>query len=695
MTDRWVLWAMAALAVVMGMPVRAAGSLTLYVSHDGNDNWSGRLAAPARSGKDGPLATLEAARDAIRSLRSSRAIHGAVQVCIRGGVYERTTAFVLESRDGGSPDARVTYGAYGREAVTLRGGRQVRDWSPVTDPAVLDRMDPSARGKVLVADLKSQGITDYGRLMRRGFGVGGSAALDLTFDGKPMTLARWPNDGWATIAGAPKGQEGGQFTYTGDRPSRWSRATDIWLHGYWTFDWADTYERVAAIDTASRTISTEPPHGAYGYSPGRRWYALNLLEELDSPGEWWLDRETGRLYFWPPEPIAGRAAVVSLLADPLIDLRQASNVTLEGITLECGRGSAVTMSGCTASIAAGVTIRNMGGTGMVVDGGAGCGAQSCDIYQVGEGGLSLSGGDRKTLTPCGHFAVNCHIHDHSAWCRTYRPAIGIYGVGVRATHNLIHDGPHNAILLGGNDHVIEYNDISRVCTQTGDAGAVYMGRDWSMRGTVVRYNRFHDVGPQVAGGEPGRYTEVMSVYLDDCYCGTTIQGNLFVRAGRSIMVGGGRDNVIEGNVFVDCRPSIHIDQRGKGWAAGYIKPNGGWDIFENLRRMDYDKPPYSTRYTHLAQILDDDPAAAKYNRVTRNIHVGKGQWIDWLDGLSDRVVEVKDNWTQGDPGFVDAARGDYRLAKGGPAARAGHVSLPIDKMGMYRDRYRRQLEPAK
>lgn len=692
MSGRWILGAALALATAMSAPTRAAGMLTLYVARDGNDNWSGRLASPARSGKDGPLATLEAARDAIRRLRSEHAIAGAVQVRIRGGVYERNNSFVLEARDSGAPGARVTYGAFGHEPVTLRGGRQVKDWSPVTDPAILGRMDPTARGKVMAADLKSQGITDYGRLMRRGFGVGGSAALDLTFDGKPMTLARWPNNEWAAIAGAPNGQEGGQFSYTGDRPARWKQATDIWLHGYWTFDWADTYEKVVAIDTDKRTITTEPPHGAYGYSPGRRWYALNLLEELDSPGEWWLDRDTGRLYFWPPEPLPGKAAVVSILSDPLVELRQASNITIEGITLECGRGAAVTMSGCTASVAAGCTIRNMGGTGMSVDGGAACGAQSCDIYQVGESGVALSGGDRKTLTPCGHFAVNCHIHDHSMWCRTYRPAIGIYGVGVRAAHNRIHDGPHNAILLGGNDHVIEYNDISRVCTQTGDAGAVYMGRDWTMRGTVVRYNRFHDVGPQVSGSEPGRYTEVMSVYLDDCYCGTTIQGNLFVRAGRSIMVGGGRDNVVEGNVFVDCRPSIHIDQRGKGWAAGYIKPNGGWDIIENLRRMDHDKPPYSTRYPHLAQILDDDPAAAKYNRVSRNIHVGKGQWIDWLDGLSDRMVEVKDNWTQGDPGFADALKGDYRLARGGVAAKAGFTSLPLDKMGLYRDRYRRKLE---
>jgi len=614
-------------------------------------------------------------------------------VWIGGGTYAREATFALDERDGGAADAPIVYRARPGQAVRIVGGRPVRGWKPVSDPAVLARIDEAARAHVVVADLREQGITEYGRLRRRGFGQPmWPAALELFYDDRPMTLARWPNRGWATIQGAPNGPEGGRFTYEGDRPARWTRAEDLWLHGYWTFDWADTYEKVASIDTAKREIATVPPHGVYGYAPGRRFYALNLLEELDSPGEWWLDRAKGLLYFWPPSPIETGRAVVSVLEQPLISLRAARFVAFRGLILECGRDMGLTMNGCEDCLVAGCTIRNLGTSGISIDGGARCGVRSCDVYEVGDSGVSISGGDRQTLTPAGHFVDNCHIHHQSRWDATYRPAIGINGVGNRATHNVIHDGPHNAILMGGNDHLIEFNDISRVCTETGDAGAVYMGRDLAMRGTIIRYNRFHDIGATVKANQEGRYTEVMAVYLDDCYCGTTVFGNLLINAGRSIMLGGGRDNTIENNVFVDCNPSIHIDQRGKGWASKYFVPKGEWSIFENLKAVPYDRPPYSTRYPHLANILEDDPAAAKYDRVLRNAHIGKGKWIDWLDGLSEKTVECVGNWTEGDPGFVDAARGDFRLKKDAPVLKQGFKPIPFQKIGLYRDEYR-PVEP--
>jgi hypothetical protein len=614
-------------------------------------------------------------------------------VTLRAGSYALARTLGLGTQDGGTAAAPVTYRAYGREEVRVRGGREVAGWTAVTDAAVLERLDPAARGQVLQADLKAQGITDFGKLTSRGFARPVTpAGLELFFGDRPMTLARWPNgEEWATLKGAPKGQEGGVFTYEGDRPARWLKAEDAWVHGYWTFDWADTYEKIASIDPEKREIATVAPHGAYGYSPGRRFYALNLLEELDSPGEWYLDRGAGILYFWPPSPVEQGHTVVSLLETPLVSLKGAAHVAFQGLTFEFTRGSGLEMSDCTDCLVAGCTIRSTGTNGISIDGGARCGVQSCDLYDLGDGGIQLNGGDRRTLTPGGHFAVNCHIHDQSRWDRTYRPAIGIQGVGNRAANNLIHDGPHNAILMGGNDHVVEYNDISRVCTQTGDAGAVYMGRDLTQRGTVVRYNHFHDIGPQVKGNEEGRYTEVMAVYLDDCYCGVTIFGNLFERAGRSIMLGGGRDNTIQNNVFVDCRPSLHIDQRGKGWASKYFLPNSEWRILEHVKDVPYNQPPYSTKYPHLANILEDDPAAAKYNHVLCNIHTGTGKWIDWLDGMSEKTVETRDNWTSGDPGFVDAAKGDYRLRPDAPALKTGFKPIPFDRIGLRKDPFRRTL----
>ena len=95
--------------------------------------------------------------------------------------------------------------------------------------------------------------------------------------------------------------EGG-FFYQGDRPRRWSGRDDIWVHGYWAYDWANSYEHVASIDTEQRLLKTEPPHGLYGFQKNQRFYFLNVPEELDQPGEWYLDRATATVYFWPPGP---------------------------------------------------------------------------------------------------------------------------------------------------------------------------------------------------------------------------------------------------------------------------------------------------------------------------------------------------------------------------------------------------------
>lgn len=674
-----------ALALAAAASRTEADMIQYHVAPNGSDHWTGRRATPNASGSDGPFATLEAARDAVRALRQSRGWpKSGVTVWLRGGVHVRSEPFVLTDADSGVQGAPVIYRAARGEQVRVSGGREVRGWSEVRDRATIERIDPVARPHVRVADLRAQGIVDFGALQRRGFGLGGAAALEVFYDDEPMTLAQWPNGAWSSITGVPDGQHGGRFTYAGDRPRRWRYVSDVWVHGYWTYDWADTYEKVASLDAGRRIVATQPPHGAYGYTAGKRFRFLNVLEELDTPGEWWLDRASGLLYFWPPSPIEIGRAVVSMVAGPLVDLRGASWVQFRGLTFECGRGDAIRVVGGEGVEVAGCTVRNMGASGITVQAGLRHRVVSCDLYGLGESGIMLSGGDRRRLEPAGHEAVNNHIHHFSRTCRTYRPAIGIQGVGNRAAHNRIHDAPHNAILMGGNDHVVEFNHIHDVCRQTGDAGAVYMGRNMTMRGIVIRHNHFHDTTRRIGGSEG--FLDVQSVYLDDCFSGVTVYGNLFVRGGRAAMIGGGRDNVIENNVFVDCAPAIHVDSRGIGWASFWFDGRDPF-IIDGLREVAHDQPPYSTRYPQLATLLQDEPAKAKGNVIARNIRVG-GTWRELLDGLDDRTVQFVDNLTEGDPRFVDRVRGDWRLRPDSPAWRLGFRPIPIERMGLQRDAFR-------
>ena len=681
-----------ALALSAALSQAAVAGRDLYVAPDGSDKNSGTATKPFR--------TLERARDAIREVKNAAGLPiGGVTVWLRGGVYPVLTTFALSTEDGGTKEAPVVYRAVEAATVRLVGGKQVKGFKPVSDSAILARMDPVCRGKVLQTDLKAQGISDFGQLTNRGFGRANKPAhLELFFNDRPMTLATWPNGGWSEIAEVPAGPDGGKFTYSGHRPLRWTQADDIWIHGYWTWPWADSYEKVKSIDTKTKEIYTQPPHGSYGYQAHKRWRALNLLEELDEPGEYYLDRKTGPstvlrtgiLYFWPPEPVSKGRAVVSIIEKPMIAVNGASHIRLQGLIIEACRGAAIEIGGCENVVLAGCVIRNIGTYAVGIDGGKSNGVLSCDIYETGDGGVSLSGGDRKTLTPAGSFVENCHIYNFSRWDRTYKPGITISGVGNRVAHNLMHSAPHIAIALHGNDHIIEFNDIHHVCNETGDAGAFYMGRDWSQRGNVVRFNYFHDLGAYDDKFSAHHFSETMGVYLDDWTSGTRVFGNVFYKANRAMLIGGGRDNTVENNIFVDCKPAIHVDARGLSeWTKQY------WDgtypiLFDRLKEVNATQPPYTDRYPELATLLQDEPRAPKGNRIIRNIAVGKATWLD-LRGVDMKWLETRDNLTEGDPLFVDAGKLDFRLKPESPALKLGFKQIPIDRIGLYDDEYRMRL----
>ena len=487
-----------ALTALLFLTYSAHASLTLFVAPDGNNHWSGRSARRVRNSLSGPLSTLEGARDVLRSMRLHGELPaGGVRVWIEKGSYPFQRTFELTSQDSGSKHSPITYSAWKNQRVVLTGGRSIGGWKKLADNSILQRLSPSARPHVLVCSLKSAGITDYGDLSNIGFGFPLAPAPDeLFFQGKPMTLSRWPLHGYALISQVPKGPRGHEFTYTGDEPARWVDDDDVWLHGFWTYNWADSYEKVAKVIPDQRLILTAPPNSAYGYKPGARWYALNILEELNSPGEYYIDRANGLLYFWPPSRIQRGDTALSLLSKPMITLKDDSYITFKELTLEDSRSSGIQITGGEHNLISQCTLKNLGEYAASIDDdnltsakpekrGSQNGLNACKIEYTGCGGVILDGGNRDTLNPGENFVKNSIIHDFNRWDFTYHPGIQIDGVGNIISHNEIYNAPHNAILLGGNNHLIEYNNIHDVCLDVGDAGAIYMGRNLTMRGNII------------------------------------------------------------------------------------------------------------------------------------------------------------------------------------------------------------------
>jgi hypothetical protein len=700
---------------VMMMSITTLSAAEFFVSPNGRDSNPGSEVKP--------FATMDAARDAIRRLPPDAKSRG-VTVWIGSGSYMLNNTFELDARDSGIEGAPIVYRAEKDAKVTLLGGIFISPeaFTPVKDQAMIERLDESARGKVLQFALPKQGTTEAGEkvLPVRNELVNGSMfsmrlpVPELFFNGEELPFSKWPNTGFAKYgkvidAGSvprfgDKSNRPGTFEYTDTRPDRWTKAEHIYIHGYFAEDWFDDVLKVGNLDIQQRRMTFTTPH-MYGLKPNKSYRALGLLEEIDQPGEWMVDHEAGILYLNPPADMAKGQFALSMLKTPMIRMKQTQHVTFRDLNLEVTQGTCVDIAGGTDNLIAGCTIRNVGGCGILIrpvdqevkdpgglhqfrkESGAPLkdgrrnGVVGCTLYNIGTTGISMLGGDRETLAPSKHYAVNNDIYHYARRQRANQPAINMNGVGQRAAHNFIHDAPHVGLDYSGNDHLVEYNELTRLCLETGDVGAIYSGRNWTYRGNVVRHNYIHHIQG------PGKHGS-MAVYLDDSCSSTHIYGNVFYKVQRAAFIGGGRDNAVENNIFVDVSLAVHLDNRSEGWANKYQKLGGDHRMYEKLKEVNHDKPPYSTRYPELTRIHDETPHKPLGNKVLNNICVRS----KWTGGGAEKHLQIGDNLvTQEDPGFVDAANLNFKLKDDSVVFRQlpNFKPIPFEKIGLYNDEYRK------
>jgi hypothetical protein len=277
----------------------------------------------------------------------------------------------------------------------------------------------------------------------------------------------------------------------------------------------------------------------------------------------------------------------------------------------------------------------------------------------------------------------------------------ISGVGQRASHNLIHDHPHCAILFTGNDHLVEFNEIHHIALETGDVGAIYSGRDYTFRGNRIRYNFIHHTGGVGMGS--------MGIYMDDCVSGTEIFGNIFYQVQRAAFLGGGRDHQVLNNIFVDCNYAVELDGRG-------LDQSPVWHgMVDQTMRSSLAAMPQALYREHYPALktLDQyygppggpaiEGAAFKgvppeNNIVARNICVGK--WLKEYWHATPGMLRLENNLTNAASSFIrppgDPARpADFALQRKSPAWKLGFQPLPFEKIGLYRDELRASLPASK
>lgn len=605
---------------------------------------------PGTSAK--PFASLEKARDTVRAMKRDGVFPDrGVAVEMTGTFAMPGVSLLLDERDGGAGAASlVTYRASESGARVIGGyALPEKGFRTVTDAATLARLPPSSRGRVVAFDLKSVGV---GRLAPLPDKFSGWSEMEVFSGGRAMRLARWPNSGWAEIAKVIDrgvkpvdhatgewefGYKGGTFEYAEEAPSRWDVSKGIWMNGFWCHDWANETLRIGAIDKEKKQITSAAIH-TYGignaskwHTAKRRYYVFNLLEELDSPGEWYVDREGCVLYFFPVDGDLCNV-VLAVQKKPLFELAKVRHLRLEGVSFAYSTGKAVSVDACENVVLENLRVSNLTLDGIGINGGKDCGLSRCEVSDVGGTCAYVYGGDRKSLTSCGHFVTNCRLHHSGRLQRTQGKCLSFVGVGIRVTHNVIYDAPYIAVGYGGNDNVFEFNEVHSAMMESGDGGGLYTGRDWGSQGNVVRYNYFHHFGKpgvdwQKTRGlnpdyEPLRESVmVMGVYLDDCDSGDTVCDNIFYRTGWSAFVGGGRYNKILNNLFVECTSALHLDDRGLQRARPGEGTKDGWDLLAKLQTFNWQESPWRDKYPHLADIMQDEPKLPLHNVFAKNVAI--------------------------------------------------------------------------
>ncbi|MGJ8639857.1 MAG: putative glycoside hydrolase [Opitutaceae bacterium] len=540
----WVVSMASALA-----SINPSSKADFYVSTVGSDSWSGTLAEPNFSKTDGPFATLEAARDAVRVLKQTRSED--LVVWIRGGVYhlENTVVFGLE--DSGVGDSTITYAAYPGETPAFSSGWEVKGWEKVTQ--ALPGLPKAAEGQVWATDVSEHFKTlyDSSGLMPRARSAGFNA-----LNGSKTNLLRFP-----------KG-----------RLKAWSNLEAIEIFVRPTRDRVVNLLPLASVEEEAGVARTTVP-ATYGMNRREVWVE-NVLEALDEPGEWVLDTKQGTLYAWPriQSPVYAPKLVELIRVEGLIDEAgpqdvPVRNLHFRGLTFMCGdrytvtandaglehdwdmldKGNAlVRFRGVENSVIDQCHFRYGGSGAIRVDlHGIGNRITNNHIEQMGGGGILLCGyGPGTKDVNKKNLVYNNYIH-HVGEIYWHSPGIFLWQSGEnRVANNRIHDTNYSGMILsGGNmrffggedkreqkrairwheipelpsplrlesvqpylhsgDNVVELNEVHHVMIRLDDGQGIYVGATDS--GNVVRRNYLHHLGAETAqqsGDVPADRSEI-------------------------------------------------------------------------------------------------------------------------------------------------------------------------------------------
>ena len=619
----------------------------VYISSNGNDAAAGTRTAPIR--------TFEAAQKKIREKRKDTTLgEGGLQIVFVDN-YNIDKPFVLTAEDSGTNrNPLIISGGNTEKRVVISGGKNIGIWRALNPSDTDVIIDEQYRNKIIVAEFEKNNIKNFGPLVFGGFSSGRGFRThntpELFYNGSVQKIATWPNKGYTTIEINER--------FSNDRILKWANEKEAWLHVYWIYEWADAYEKINKIDIEKREVFLEPPVNGYGFGRNEA-RVVNAVSEIDLPGEWAIDTEKGLIFYYPPESFNPKNIFLSYSPGAFV-INNCNNIKIENIEIKQIRGDIINIKDSENIIIYNNNLHNASGNGLVINGKKNHIIHSTNFKSFGRGGIYLNAGDRKNLIGSGTIIENCSFSDLSRIDRTYTPGILIYGMSQIIRNNRFFNIPSSAIRLETNNVIVELNEFYNCLFESGDQGAIDVFANPLYQGNIIRWNYFRDIINDTH--------MAASVRLDDFISGFAIYENIFENGSShafgAVQVHGGKNNLIEGNLFINCNLVFSITTREEGnWKTNPL-------IINNLASHDWKTAEWLNQYPYLYGLEDKYTNENYYidNIIINSPNIRRGNFYASIF-INNRITATDNNVTYRDS------------IKYLPSYRR----IPVDKIGNYKN----------
>ena len=706
----------------------------IFVSTVGDDSGDGS--------EEEPLRTLEKAIDVANEMREDS--DKLIEILLREGTYSVTnTIKIINSQ---KDDSLLKISAYQDEKVTINAGVDI----PLSAMNIADSnftnaiIDKPNAGSVLQYNLKDAQIEDLGEISLRGHLISDEkeAQAELSLNGEVQKLAGWPNGEYTGLIKPTDSNEYGKRTKSGiangcsfqvnyDRPSQWSKPEQAWLSGTIGPNYEFDYYPVSRFDSEEKRVYLS--RGALEKYYTEPYYRFeNVPEELDEPGEYYIDRQSGMLYFYPPEDAPKDSVLTITMSTPTLDvsgkapnsmfrIENSKNIVFENLIFKGGRGSAITGKNNSNIQFINCEINSFGENGIRFDASTDIKISDCKIHDVGQDGiLFVSCGNYKTLSPSNIVVSNNDIYNFARLERSYKTGIdfGYRCVGATAANNHIHNGPHAGMIFYGVNNDIYGNEFDNLVTEFSDMDALYCNNSnypWE-RGNKIHNNYFHDIGKSSMNGR--HQINVRAIRTDNRGCGLNIYENLFYNIGDGgngngnngigAITAEGTRNRIFNNLFVDCNEAyfntlqykeIETADDGTLYPDTIINSSGvevantinGAKVADLKKQMENYLPVYGKQFPELYNYFYEHPNMSKTNEFKNNMIINIAIPLSNFNGTqneegfrgSQMLTAASGNYVStSDPGFVSYDNGNLELSSSATLLVEGLPKFVMSSFGI-------------